>query len=217
MGNPRWTSVFDRIPEDKRKRVLNCAKRAFAANGFASTNVNNIAKDAGISVGSLYKYFRTKQDIFLALIEEAHVFLEVTLDEIFAKEKSFFARVETILRAAVETASADPDLVRIYISCTTEELSPLAEKLSGRIESVSASRYRAMVEEAAASGEIRLPAEPGACAFFLDDIFLMVQFSYGSRYYLERLKLFAGEKALESPETLVAGLLRLIETTFRPS
>jgi TetR/AcrR family transcriptional regulator len=212
----RWTAVFDRIPEDKKNRVLASAKSAFAAKGFTGTNVNAIAEDAGISVGSLYKYFRTKEDLFLALIEDAHSLLETTLDLIFAREKTFFGRVESILRAAVDTTKADPELIRIYIACTTEELSPLAEKLSGRIESVSAHKYRKMVEEAAARGEIRPPADSGACAFFLDDIFLMVQFSFGSRYYRERLRLFVGEASAGNAESLIAALMDTLRKTFAP-
>jgi len=212
---PRWTPVFDRISDEKRRRVLESAKAAFARDGFAGTNVNRVAAAAGISVGALYKYFRTKDDLFLAIIEESHVFLETMLNDIFDAEPSFFGRVEAILRAAVRTSRDDPELIRIYVACTTEELSGLAERLSVSIETVSATRYRRMVAEAAASGEIAADADPATTAFLLDDIFLLVQFSYASTYYRDRLRLFVGDAA-DDDDAIVSAAMRFIRRALEP-
>lgn len=188
---------------------------AFARDGFAGTNVNRVAAIAGISVGALYKYFRTKDDLFLAIIEESHALLESTLDALFSSETEFFGRVEAILRAAVRSATDDPELIRIYVACTTEELSGLAEQLSGRIESISAARYRTMVEEAVAAGEIIADADPATTAFLLDDLFLTIQFSYASTYYRDRLRLFAGD-ATSDPEVIIAAALAFIRRSLEP-
>lgn len=188
----RWTSTFERLPEEKRIRVLEAAKRAFAASGFAGANVNHIAEEAGISVGSMYKYFRTKEDLFLALIEEFHGFIATTIDDVLEREATFSGRVEALLSAAVETSLADPDAVSLYIACTTAEFTTLASRLSGSIEEVSAERYRAMVAEAQRRGEVDPSLDVGWAAFFLDDSILLAQFSVGSAYYRERLRLYLG-------------------------
>lgn len=188
----RWTATFERLPEDKRARVLEAAKLGFAASGFAGANINKIAEVAGISVGSLYKYFRTKEDLFLTLIEEYHKVIADSIDAVLARESSFAGRVESLLRACVDTSLADPEAVRLYIACTTEELSRLASPLSDSIEAVSASRYRALIAEAQGRGEVEPGLDPGWAAFFLDDILLMTQFSVGSVYYQARLRLFLG-------------------------
>lgn len=205
---PRWTPVFERISDEKRKRVLESAKIAFARNGFSGTNVNRVADAAGISVGALYKYFRTKEDLFLAIIEESHAFLEDTLNRILGSEPDFYRRVEALLWAAVRSAQDDPDLIRLYVACTTEELAPLAERLSGRIESVSADRYTRMVAEAASSGQIRGDLDPAATAWLVDDIFLTLQFSYASSYYRGRLRVFVGDA--DDPRTIIASALAFI-------
>jgi len=215
---PRWTPVFERISDEKRRRVLESAKAAFARDGFAGTNVNHVAAAADISVGALYKYFRTKDDLFLAIIEESHALIETTLAGIFAAEPSFFGRVEAILRAAISSSRDDPELVRMYVACTTEELSPLAERLSGSIETISATQYSRMVAEAAAAGEIASDVDPALTAFILDDIFLMIQFSFASTYYRDRLRLFAGGAA-DDDEAIVAAALAFIRRALerRPS
>lgn len=211
---PRWTAVFERISDEKRKRVLESAKSAFSRFGFAGTNVNRVAEAAGISVGSLYKYFRTKEDLFLAIIEESHALLENTLHAILDSEHDFFGRVDALLRAAVRSAQDDPDLIRLYVACTTEELSSLADRLSGRIESISASLYTKMVADAAAAGQITADADPAATAYILDDIFLAVQFAYASTYYRDRLRIFVGDA--DSPEAVIAAALTFIRRSLEP-
>jgi TetR/AcrR family transcriptional regulator len=186
----RWTETFERLPEGKRSRILSCAKKAFASSGYAGANINRIAEEAGVSVGSLYKYFRTKENLFLALIEKSHSLIETTIDSALSQKPGFFERVEILLRAAVESSRADPESVRLYIACTTEELSPLAGRLSNSIEAISAERYRAMVAEAKRRGEIRGDLDDGWTAFFLDDLLLLTQYSVGSAYYAERLRLY---------------------------
>jgi AcrR family transcriptional regulator len=213
----RWTPTFERLPEEKRERVLAAARRAFGAHGFAGANINKIADDAGISVGSMYKYVRTKEDLFLALIEESHAQIEGTIDGILAANKGFKERAAALLEAAVRSSLEDPDSVRLYIACTTEELSSLAGRLSSRIEAVSAVRYRAMVAEAKARGELDASLDDGWAAFFLDDLLLLAQFSSGSLYYRERLRLFLDrDDSAWSPEELVSELLTRIMRSLAP-
>lgn len=212
----RWTDTFDRIPEEKRRRVMESAKKAFAHHGFAGTNVNIVAQEAGISVGSLYQYFRTKEDIFLALIEYSHTLLASIIDEIFAREPAFFPRVEEILKVAVASSQSDPELLNLYIACTTEELAPLAARLSSRIEDVAAGRYRRMVLEAKARKEIRADADEALTAFCLDNLFMAVQFSFGSAYYQERLALFLGRSIARKPAAVIAGVLEFIRRSLSP-
>ena len=212
----RWTQTFERISPQKRRRVLDCAKRAFARRGYSGANVNVVAKEAGISVGSLYQYFQTKENLFLTLIEESHATLSAVVDDIFSRVPGFFQRVEALLRAAVEWSQKDPDLLNLYIACTTEELAPLAAKLSGRIESVAALRYSQMVVEAKKRGELDAGLPEAMTAFCLDNLFLIVQFSFGSEYYRERLGLFLGEKAAHDAETVVQGVMGFIRRALEP-
>ena len=56
--------TFDNISAEKRSRILDAATNEFAVKGFENGNIGTIAKKAGVSVGSLYKYFENKQDLF---------------------------------------------------------------------------------------------------------------------------------------------------------
>ncbi len=50
-----------------RGRILEGASRAFAASGFRGTTVPTIATEAGVSVGLIYRYFPSKEELFLAV------------------------------------------------------------------------------------------------------------------------------------------------------
>jgi len=159
----------------------------------------------------MYKYFRTKEDLFLSLVESLRGLIASTIDGVLVAEPTFAGRVEALLRAAVDSSLADPEAVSLYIACTTEEMSRLASKLTLSIEEVSAGRYRAMIAEAQSAGEVDAALDPGWAAFFLDDLLMLAQFSSGSVYYRERLGIFLGRPRGEGvgwdPEALVATLL----------
>lgn len=64
---PKWR----RRAEDRPDEVLDAALKLFAQNGFAATKVEDIATEAGISKGAVYRYFSSKEEIFESLIKRA--------------------------------------------------------------------------------------------------------------------------------------------------
>ena len=61
---PRRTAAH---AEDMRERILEGGRRAFIAGGFRGTSVPSIAAEAGVSVGLIYRYFPSKEELFLEL------------------------------------------------------------------------------------------------------------------------------------------------------
>jgi AcrR family transcriptional regulator len=53
--------------EAMREQILDGGRRAFAAGGFRGTSVPSIAAEAGVSVGLIYRYFPSKEELFLEL------------------------------------------------------------------------------------------------------------------------------------------------------
>ncbi|MES2604379.1 MAG: TetR/AcrR family transcriptional regulator [Pseudomonadota bacterium] len=54
---------------DKREEVLDIASENFLSKGFDGTSINVMARDAGISKESIYRYFGSKEDLFMAVVE----------------------------------------------------------------------------------------------------------------------------------------------------
>ena len=62
-------SVPDRAA-DKRERILAAAERVFARRGFFAARVSEIAKEAGVADGTIYLYFKSKDDLLISLFEQ---------------------------------------------------------------------------------------------------------------------------------------------------
>lgn len=54
----------------KREQILDGAKAVFMAKGFDAASMNDITREAGVSKGTIYVYFKDKEDLFAALIEQ---------------------------------------------------------------------------------------------------------------------------------------------------
>ncbi|MEX2494723.1 MAG: TetR/AcrR family transcriptional regulator [Woeseia sp.] len=65
MAKPR----FRRRKEDRPQEITEAALAAFAEKGYAATRVTDVARRAGVSKGLLYLYFRTKEELFKAVIK----------------------------------------------------------------------------------------------------------------------------------------------------
>ncbi|PKL18747.1 MAG: hypothetical protein CVV49_04625, partial [Spirochaetae bacterium HGW-Spirochaetae-5] len=76
------TETFEKIPESKRKLILEAAVIEFSSKGFNAANINVIAKNAGISIGSMYQYFDSKENLFLTAIDDGYRIIEHSLSEI---------------------------------------------------------------------------------------------------------------------------------------
>src|SRR5438045_2956591 len=64
---------------DKRERILAAAERVFARHGFFAAKVTDVAKDAGVADGTIYLYFKNKDDLLISLFEHRMTQVNATL------------------------------------------------------------------------------------------------------------------------------------------
>jgi len=200
--------TFDKIPDKKRQKILKIAKKEFARKGFTASNINVIARDAGISIGSMYNYFNTKEDLFLTVIDDGYRQLKRILMETDLGTGDIFDKLEKILGIAQQFSRDHPDIIQVYLNLTSEGLSHLSQKLSQKIENIGAWFYRQQLEKAKAEGVVDPDLDVNVTSLCIDNIILLLQFSYTSEYYKERLKTFIGEVALNDDERIIRGIMR---------
>lgn len=56
--------------KDKHERIMRAAIKVFAKNGFHNSKISQIAKEAGVADGTIYLYFKNKDDILIKVFEE---------------------------------------------------------------------------------------------------------------------------------------------------
>ena len=66
LAEPRWR----RLPEERPKQILDAALAVFAERGLAAARLEDIAKRAGVSKGTIYLYFANKEELFRGVVRE---------------------------------------------------------------------------------------------------------------------------------------------------
>ena len=94
--------ISARAKEETRQRILDTARRRFAAAGFEASSTRDLAAAAGIAAGTLFNYFASKEALAMTLVVEA---LERGREAFFARrrgteslEEDLFAHVASGLR-----------------------------------------------------------------------------------------------------------------------
>lgn len=205
---------FDRIPEDKRDRLLAVAVEEFADNGFAEANVNRIAERTGMSVGSVYQYFRSKEELYLTVVNMAYGKLEEALLPILGSGATVMEKISKILDVLFTKTAENEALTRLYNRFTSEGNSELARTLATSIESLSSRAYSSLLAQAKEEGLMDPKADERAFAFCMDNLFLTLQFSLSCEYYRDRMRIYLGASASERPGFLKDQVLCFIENAI---
>jgi TetR/AcrR family transcriptional regulator len=208
------TELFRRIDEEKQERILEVAGSEFAMEGFSRANTNKIAEKIGISVGSLYKYFRTKENLFLATIRKGRDELEKVLNDVAAIDGRLVEKIDMLIGIIQDYSRNHPQITKLYNELTTEGNVELARKLSMELEAPAAIFYRRLIADAQSSGEIKNDTAPEILSFYMDNLFLTLQFSYASTYYQERMRVFLGDRYAEKDGMVRSSMLFFIRSAL---
>jgi AcrR family transcriptional regulator len=111
-----------KTPRQERSRatvdaILSATARLLVNRGFDRTTTNQVAADAGVSVGSLYQYFPSKEALVGALmerhVEEMNAAIFVELDRVRGQPLPDVARA--MVQLMIRAHAVDPDLHRVFM------------------------------------------------------------------------------------------------------
>ncbi|MBE6748476.1 MAG: TetR/AcrR family transcriptional regulator [Ruminococcaceae bacterium] len=207
--------AFDKIPEEKRKRILDAATDEFANYGFENTSIQQIAKRAEISVGSVYKYFENKDELFAMVVKENLTLLEELLLHHSSSNEDVIVKAEKVLKELLKFSKKHPQLIKLYCAITTGNNTEFSRLLAQRVESISAKVYTEVIEKAQSTGDVRKDIDPKFFAFLLDNVFMMLQFSTSCDYYKERFKVYLGEDVENKDDFIIEQTLKFIKAAFK--
>lgn len=98
----------------KREAILRAGVRVFAAKGFFNSKVADIAREAGIADGTVYLYFKSKDEILHSIFDRAMAdFIEEGRRELEPLEDPI-EKLRTIARLHLQRLSADRDLAIVF-------------------------------------------------------------------------------------------------------
>lgn len=98
---------------EKRGRILQAAIKVFAKNGFYATRVSEIAKAAGVADGTIYLYFKNKDDVLITIFEDGITQLLAILREVAESEEPFEHRISRIIELQLGLLEEQRDLAEV--------------------------------------------------------------------------------------------------------
>jgi AcrR family transcriptional regulator len=175
--------------ERNQQRIEDAAVRVFTRLGYHGTSVRDIAKEAGVSIGNIYNYYKSKEEIYLSVIQRYELHMEKLRRKSLGSMKDYFDANELRRMAHVirEIVYDNPDYWRLmYIDVTefgnrhfAHTFASLAKKMRTRLGS--------LLNASAKSNHLKRGLDP---ALTFTAIYLQL-FTY---FLVE--KLFGGEQHL---------------------
>ena len=107
---------------ESRRRILDAAKDVFFRDGFMRANLDEIAEKAGVAKGTLYRYFESKADLYVAVLVENHeVFLE-QMERASREGETALDRIRSIARFYFAHWLDHPDYFQIFWAIDNESV-----------------------------------------------------------------------------------------------
>jgi TetR/AcrR family transcriptional regulator, transcriptional repressor of aconitase len=176
--------------EARRRQIVDAALTCFARKGFHKTTMQDVVKQSGLSPGSIYCHFASKQDIIVAVVEERHERERALLQR--ALERQSFADAVDQLGADFVTAlgtSEERAWRRLTVQLWAESLHDrqLAASVRDGVERPKAILAR-MVKRAQAREDLPKTFDPDAMARVLIAVFqgLVLQLTWDKDVALEQ-------------------------------
>jgi AcrR family transcriptional regulator len=142
-----------RTKDATRERILKSALGVFADKGYHRAAVDDIVRDSGTSKGAVYHHFATKEAIFVALVDDFSARLQAAVTTAIAAHQGALAKVESALRAVLETFGENRRLARLVL-VEAMSLGPTYEAKRAEVHARFAALIRGYLDEAVGEGAI---------------------------------------------------------------
>jgi TetR/AcrR family transcriptional regulator, transcriptional repressor of aconitase len=123
----------------RRQQIIDAARSLFAAQGFARTSMTDLVGASGLSIGAIYRYFRSKDEIIAAICDQAGGSLPTVLDAetitCFLEQIRRLSREDGHARLIAQIyaeAAIDPRLAEVVQHQVQELRGEVAARLTGR-------------------------------------------------------------------------------------
>ena len=147
----------DQKKAESRRRILDAAREVFFRDGFMRANLDEMAEKAGVAKGTLYRYFESKADLYVAVLaDNLELFLQ-RMEEAARPRDSTLERVRSIGRFYFSHWLEHPDYFQIFWAIDNESVigdlpREVIEKIASFWES-NLNVLHSVLEEGVQSGE----------------------------------------------------------------
>ncbi len=141
--------IYERKQREKaqrRQEILNAARSVFSVKGFNSTTMEEIATQAELSPGTLYLYFKNKEELHTSLSINILKFLSSRINRVMKKKISVEEKLESFRDIFIDIYENDPQiLINLFHLQSGETLHHLSDELLERLKKYSYEAHGAII------------------------------------------------------------------------
>jgi AcrR family transcriptional regulator len=136
----------EREREMRRQQIMVAAKRVFTQSGYEKSTMEDIAREAELSPGTIYLYFKSKDELYASLCLRLLRFINVKVDHVIGDEAlDYEAKQEALLEAIQEVYDYDPMILNnMFHLQSSDTLKSLSPELMNEINDLSRRSLQAM-------------------------------------------------------------------------
>jgi AcrR family transcriptional regulator len=129
----------EREKERRRQQIIVAAKRVFSEKGFSKSTMEDIASEAELSPGTLYLYFKNKEELYASLSLRILQYLNIRVEHVNKEtELSPEQKLDKLIEAMYDVYDFDPlIIINMFHLQSSETLKNLSPRLIGQIEELS--------------------------------------------------------------------------------
>jgi TetR/AcrR family hemagglutinin/protease transcriptional regulator len=102
-------------PEERRRLLLTYAVEVFARRGIGRGGHTEIAEMGGVSVATVFNYFKTREALVEAVLDDVENFLISLAEEVYAAEDDPVIAIRTHIRAFLNACEENPSYIKVWL------------------------------------------------------------------------------------------------------
>ncbi|MBT2657676.1 TetR/AcrR family transcriptional regulator [Bacillus sp. ISL-18] len=131
-------SKFFNLETEKQDRILNAAIKEFAQKGYDKASTNEIVKEAEISKGLIFHYFKNKKQLFLFLFDHC---IQIITDDFYKKvdlkEEDFFKRIRKAVAIKMDLLAKYPDIFKFIEEAYMDDAADIRAEIEKKVKALN--------------------------------------------------------------------------------
>ncbi|MEB2357140.1 TetR/AcrR family transcriptional regulator [Bacillus pumilus] len=165
---------------DRRQMILDGATKAFTQFGYKATTMDLVAKLANVGKGTIYTFFKNKEELFDEIFTSLLLEMRKIADEAIDEKNSFSENLHLALFAILEFRKNHQLTIKIFQENAELGTSAVKEMIE-KMEQMIIRYIKMKVQEAMDKGDIK-PCDPELTAFVMVKLYIALIFDWEKRY-----------------------------------
>ncbi|WP_028402524.1 TetR/AcrR family transcriptional regulator [Ectobacillus panaciterrae] len=161
---------------DRKRAVVEAATKSFASFGYKATTMDQVAKLANVGKGTIYTFFKNKEELFGEIISHLIMEMKLVADKAIDPDAPFFENVHRAIYSILEFRK-DHQLTIKLIQEERQIGTPEVQEVMQKLDTAILSYIRTQLEKAIEKGEIR-ECDPEITAFIMVRLYIALIFDW---------------------------------------